>query len=339
MTTLPTDKNSYSLTDKAIRQTQCKASFGRSSATLDIRIKGLASELVELAAKYREGQVVRLTDVKTKWPDFANLNPATYQVYGSVRQSEVTAEEGGNQGAYGTYVLRISFPFKTRVVLSAGDEPDEEKIVTWQERSCQYQYPLERYAGKIDAQHTESSYGDAGKLETWKNENGTDQALYGEFKIKVDGEEEALKDRTLDIAKKIFAGIQSVERYYPEITRVTEYRYIEGDDEEVEKSIIDHIDETPDLAKIDDTPDSVWAGKFPNTSWLKVGYDVQTAASQFEGYWNATVTETWRGVDKTDNSSGWDKNLYGSEAADRWKFYGVTSPQANNANNNNNQGG
>lgn len=335
MTTLPQDKARYTLADKAIRQTQCKTRFTNNSVIVEIRIKGVDTELVQLAASYREGQVLAVTTLKSKYPVLSNLPSAALDAVGTVKDSEVVLEEAG----FASYTLRLSIPFKNPVTLVGADKPTETKRVTWHERSCQYQYPLERYAGKIDGSHAESAYADAGKFETWKNENGTDQALYNDFKIKNGDEEEELENRTLDLAKKQFAGIQAVERYYPEVVRISEYKWIEGDDEEVEKSIINHLDETPDLAKIDDaTPNAVWSQKFPNTSWLKVGYDVQTSPTALEGFWDATVTETWRGVDKSDNQSGWDKNLYGE--SDRWKFYNVTIPEVNNQNNsNNNQGG
>ena len=329
MTTLPQDKDTYNISDKAIRQTQCKVRFTGNAAVVDIKIKGVDTELVQLAATYRDGQVLSVTTMKTKFPSLSNLPSSSLDTVGTVKDSEVVLEEGG----FAVFTMKVSVPFLTHTALVGGDKPTETKRVTWHERSCQYQYPLERYAGKIDNDHSETSYADAGKFEAWKNENGTDQELYNAFKIKVDDEEEDLEDRTLDLAKKQFAGIQAVERYYPEVVRITEYRWIEGEEEEVEKSIIDHLDESPDLAKIDDdTPNSVWSNKFPNTSWLKVGYDVQTSPTTLEGFWDATVTETWRGVDKDDNKSGWDKNLYGD--ADRWEFYNVTDPESNNNQNN-----
>lgn len=333
MTNLPQDKDQYTISDKAIRQTQCKTKFANNAVLVDIKIKGQAAELVELGGKYREGQVVPVATLTGKYPVLGSLPTGSLETVGTVKDCEVVFEEG----IYATFNLRINVPFDGLVVPDE-NEPSEKKIVTWHERSCQYQYPIERYAGKTDATEDDdlanTDNPDAGVFESWKNENGQSATNYRAYKTNIDGTDWELKGKTLDLAKKAYAGVQAVERYYPEVSRITQYKWVKGDEEEVQKSIIDHIDEDPALSEIDTGPDAVWSGKFPNTSWLKVGYDVQTATTSLEGFWDVTVTETWRGVDKTDNPRGWDSNLYGARGGqDRWAFY--DEPVANNNQNNN----
>ena len=144
MTELPPDKNVYASTDKAIRQTQCKVKYGKSAVLLEIRIKGPTEELLELGGEYRGGQVVPVSTLTTKYPELDSLPTDSLETVGQVQDCDVVLEEGGSNGTYSTLVLKISVPYDGS--LDPGDNaPAQTKIVTWSERSCQYQYPLKRY--------------------------------------------------------------------------------------------------------------------------------------------------------------------------------------------------
>lgn len=318
-TLLPSDKDEYTLQDGKIRQTRCRMQVDDLAAVFTIRVVGKADEVVPLTLGFRKGTKVLTATLKSKFDELASTPLTALKTSGTVESSVMDTDDG----LFCNWEGKVRIPFVSKPEVDDGDY-QMTKSAVWDETSCQYQYPLERYAGETGGDGpTEQEFPDAGKFEAWKNENGSDATRYRAFKAEIDGQEIDLEHRTLALAKKVYAGKQQVERYYPEVTRTTTYRYIEaaGDDiDEAMPSILAEIDESPNLARIDTEPDDVWEEKFPDVAWLKVAYNVRVTPCDVEEYYDAVVTEVWRGIDLTEETDGWDKNLYGS-GADRWKFY------------------
>jgi len=312
-TTFPRDKSKYDSTDKVIRQTECQYKFGKSAAEFNIRFMGDSAEATQLASSYRQDTRVKLTTLTADFAELSAIDTTKFEVVGKVVSSVAATKKGCS-----TASIIVSVPYNGKIVPDKEEEPDQYKITTWSEKSTKYQFPLKVYAGEVSSDSTD--YACAGDYEAWLNENGSNAENYKAFKYSLtDGTVVELSAMTLDLAKKTYAGIENVERGYPEIIRTTQYHYIKGDEEEVDRSIIKQIDEDPDLYQIDTSISSVWRDKFPGFSWLKASYDVDTQQTEYEGFWNATVVESWIGIDK-DERGAWDKNLYGT-GNDRWNFY------------------
>lgn len=303
----PSDKDQYAITDKVIRQTDCQYSFGKAAVTLSLKFMGTASDAVALSASFREGTRVTLSDVKAKFGELSGLDAGTIRSSGKVTSSQAVTRQ---EGAVAT--VTVSIPYKKKLYPEQ-DKPEESKVVVWTEKSTDYEFPIDVYAGE-----SSGSQADAGAYAAWKNEKEEDIALYKDFKVKVNGTVTDLSGRTLELAKKAYRGVETVRRAYPEVVRTTQYYNLEADEDEVDASLLGQIDETPDLYHIDATPDDVWGGKFPNFSWLKSSYDVDPQPTEYEKLWNVTVTETWIGIDPAERGP-WDSNLYGDDP-DRWPF-------------------
>lgn len=311
-TTFPTDKNAYAITDTVIRQTECQYKFGKKAGEFSLRFMGDAADATQLASAYREGERVAFNDLKTDFKDLSAVNSGQFETHGKVVSSVAQTKKG-----CATATVTISIPYDSKInpVISS---LNDYKIVTWAERSAKYQFGLEVYAGDVSADSND--YANAGDYQAWLNENGSNAENYKAFKYSLtDGTTVDLSAMTLDLAKKHYAGIENVERGYPEVIRTTRYYYLKGDDVSADYQIINKIDEDPDLYEIDDTPKKVWKSKFDGYSWLKTGYDVETQETEYEHYWNATVTESWVGISEEERGP-WDENLY-SAGENRWDFY------------------
>ena len=314
-TTFPSDKNTYSASDSVIRQTECQYKFGKYSGEFYIRFMGDTAEATQLAASYREGSRVALTSLTSDFKELSVVNANDFETHGKVASSVAQTKKG-----CATANVTITIPYASKI------EPDlntisSYKIVTWAERSAKYQFGLEVYAGQISG-NMSATYADAGDYQAWLNENGTNAENYKNFKYTLSGNKVVeLSARTLELAKKHYAGIENVERGYPEVIRTTRYYNLKGDDVSADYQVINKIEEDPKLYEIDNTISSVWKSKFNGFSWLKSGYDVETQETEYEHYWNATVTESWIGINVAERGP-WDKNLYGAvNGQDRWPFY------------------
>lgn len=313
-TTFPTDKSTYAITDKIIRQTECQYRFGKNSGEFSLRFMGDAAEAAQLASSYREGSRVALTALTSDFKELSVVNASDFETHGKVVSSIAQTKKG-----CATANVSISVPYDGKIVPEDGSAPDDYKVVTWTEKSTKWQFGLEVYAGDVSGD-TSANYANAGDYQAWLNENGTNAENYKTFKYSgPDSTIVELSGRTLELAKKHYAGIENVERGYPEVIRITQYYYLKGDDEAADYQIINKIDEEPHLYEIDNSPSAVWHSKFDGYSWLKSGYDVETQATEYEHYWNATVTESWIGINKTERGP-WDENLY-SAGENRWDFY------------------
>lgn len=310
MSTLPSDKNSYTSSDKVIRQIDCQYTFAKEAVIVSLRFMGDIAETTSLAASYREGTRVTLSDLKSKFSELSALDSGKLRSKGKVTSSICTTSTGSAKAN-----ITVSVPYNAKIDLD-NDTPEERTVVTWSEKSTDYEFPIEIYAGE----GTGDTDVNAGNLEAWKAEKNKNIENYKEFKFVGTSSDEpvALTGRTLECAKKIYDGVEAVKRSYPEVVRTTVHYNIKGDEDEVDSTVITKIDEDPELYYIDDTPADVWAAKFPNFSWVKAAYDVQIDATEYAKYWNVTVTESWIGIDENERGT-WDENLYGDDST-RWKF-------------------
>lgn len=307
-TTFPADKTLPN-TDSVIRQIDCQYSFGKERVSIILKFKGDATEVASLAASYREGTRVKVSDLTSKFTELSVLPSGSLEASGKVTQSNCTTTTG-----CATASIAVSVPYKSKMSLSF-DEPDKRIIVTWAEKSTDYEFGLEVYAGEGG-----NGCADAGDFEGWKNEKNKNIQNYKEFKYLPEGATEPveLKGKTLELAQKFYAGIESVRRAYPEVIRTTQYFNYKADEDNVDNTLIQKIKEKPKLYYRDQTPNPVWQSKFANFDWLKASYDVNCEPTEYAKLWNMTITETWLGIDTVERGT-WDDNLYGADGT-RWKF-------------------
>lgn len=142
------------------------------------------------------------------------------------------------------------------------------------------------------------------ELELWQQE--TDATLAKGFQYKSGGSTHALAGATLDVAKKIAKGVESVVRFYVVVSRQRTYDKAPADCLEN----IGYID-TPAIASGTATRvSSGLSAKLSEYSWLKVQDDLDENA---DTTWQRT--ESWMGLKTSDSSTGWDADLYGES---RW---------------------
>ena len=162
----------------------------------------------------------------------------------------------------------------------------------------QYQFPLYKYL----------SADEAAAVQAWENvppEESARKAAFkyqdaqtGEWKDLIDVSEKAKK-----VAEKLFAGVEYVQRAYPQITHVE--RSAKCETHSLRQNALNHIDNA-----------GVPAMPMKNDySWLKVQYDW---TENDDSTW--TLTEAWTGIPK-DNP--WDSDLYGPNA---WDFFNPSTP-------------
>ena len=307
MATLPEDKNTYTIEDTKIRQTDCQYSFGKSSLVATLKFKGMVEDIVTFAAGFREGERVNKSALTY---DGIGTIATNLKSSGKVITSRATTETGS-----ATAVIAIEIPYSGKII-PAQDEPEGRKIVVWQEKSTDYEFPLEIYAGNVASSSTE--YANAGDFQAWKNEKEKNIVNYKAFQYGDEASPTQLEARTRALAVKAYKGIESVRRAYPEVMRITRYFNYKADKDEVDSTLINKIDENPNLYTIDSTPNSIWSSKFPNYSWLKASYDVECESTEYQKFWNIVVTESWIGIDPNERGA-WDINLYGTGNY-RWKF-------------------
>lgn len=310
MSTFPTDKDQYLITDTIIRGVDCQYSFNKEAVNLMLKFTGDITTAVSLGSSYREGTRILLSDVKTKFSELSGLSNTVFEASGKVVASSVITKQGS-----ATTTVSIRIPFKAKITPAQTEEPESRKIVTWDEKSADYEFPMEIYAGEGDS----STLANAGYLEAWKEEKTKNIDNYKNFKFSIaDGAAESLTGRTLALAKKIYRGTESVRRSYPQVVRTTQYLNYKADEDVVDNTLITKITETPNLYERDQTPNAVWASKFPNFDWVKASYDVDCEPTEYAKFWNMTVTESWIGISTAERGT-WDNNLYGT-GTNRWHF-------------------
>lgn len=321
---IPTDTDLPN-TRKVIRQVDCQYQFGDEAAIFTIKLAGETSAVVATAANYRKGSRIVWSDFKSKFDELKDLNLSGIYSSGKVTSSTSTTKQGSAQAA-----IVVQIPYENKIGSSEGapDGPKKYKTVTWSEKSTQYEFPLGAYAGSSRS----ASAINAGDFEAWKNMKTTDITKYKNFQFDLSGATWDLQGMTLELAKKWYKGIEAVDRAYPEVIRTTNYYNYKGDELTVTKKLIDNLSVgDPKLFYIDSTPSAVWDGLFPNTSWLKSAFDVDTQPTEYNDLWNVTVTEAWIGINTIERGE-WDKNLYGPDpiqldADHRWPFADVTGSE------------
>lgn len=334
----PQDQNLPN-TNAIIRQTDCQYSFGKDAITLTLKFLGDTSEAVELASSYRMGTRVNKSTLIT---DFGKADPKgelSSKIFNGVASSgKVLSSTSQTKTGCGSATVVVEMPYEDKIDIKlTGDNPDMRVVETWSEKSTNYEFPLEVYAGEGDP--------NAGQLEAWKKMKDQDMNLYSSFKYTTEDNSEPveLKDKTRKLAEKIYKGMEAVDRAYPEVIRTTQYYYVKsGTKDKVDKKVIDELtprqatgvgtNTTSAAVKLyyrDQTPNAIWKGKFDKFDWLYASYDVECQPTEYQYYWNVTVTESWLGIDTVERGN-WDKNLYG-EANDRWPFADVakSTPQGN----------
>lgn len=323
-TTFPTDQQLPN-TNKIIRQTDCQYSFGKEAISLTLKFMGDTKEAVGLAAAYRSGTRVKVSDLTGKFTELNGILPTT-QLEATGR---VTASVSSTKTGSGSVSITVQVPYKAKISIGGSggsDDPAKRVIVTWSEKSTDHEFPLEIYAGEGQSASTRN----AGEFEAWKNEKNKNIDNYKNFKYTgEDGEPVELGSKTKELAEKWYRGVESVRRAYPEVIRTTQYLNLKGDKDEVDNTLIDLLDPKTGGVKLyyrDQTPNAIWKNKFPKFDWLYASYDVNTEVTEYQKLWNATVTESWIGID-TNERGTWDDDLYGPDGT-RWKFAGVTGPQS-----------
>lgn len=163
----------------------------------------------------------------------------------------------------------------------------------------QYQFPLYKYLSADEAAAVQSweSY-------DWDGEKAEDEGVKkSDFKYwnPLSSNFQPLttvSQKAASVARKLFAGVEYVQKAYPQITHVE--RSATRQTHTTRQNALNHIDNTgvPDLGMKNDF------------SWLKVQYDW---TENDDSTW--TLTESWTGIPK-DNP--WDADLYGPNA---WAFY------------------
>lgn len=310
---IPSDKDKYQSTDKVIRQVDCQYSFGDEAANFIIKLAGSTADVVATAGNYRKGKRVLWTDFKNNFDELSGLTLSGLAPSGKVVSSTSTTKQGSAQAT-----ITFQIPYKDKLSLSEGsaDNPEQRKIVSWSEKSTTHEFPLAVYAG--DADLSSGDEANAGAFEAWQNQKTKDNGLYENFQYEISGDVKTLDGRTKELAELYYKGIEAVERGYPEVVRTTQYFNYRSGLSSVSADLISQIDERPNLYHIDATPSAIWGSLFDNFSWLKTAYDVEIEPTEYDRYWNMTVTEAWQGID-IDERGPWNNNLYGWDP-DRWKF-------------------
>lgn len=145
-------------------------------------------------------------------------------------------------------------------------------------------------------------------IDLWLKE--TDPALIEGFQYRdAKRQVQDLPSKSKALAKKILAGVQSVMRFYPMLTRTRVYS---GQPPKCLENL-GFIDAPPKPGDAAKRPGGVDAA-IDAHQWLKCKDDVDQRP---DAKW--TRTEAWIGIKKTDSQSDspWDEDLYG---ASRWKM-------------------
>lgn len=209
-------------------------------------------------------------------------------------------------GGYGELTINCVPPDPTSTDPETQQQVVEPLSDIWSIKSCRNDVSLLAYCGESVGANPLRD-----QIENWLKETDTDLAQG--FRYKDDsGTVVELTDATQKLAKKFAAGVQSVMRFYPVVTRRRTYS-------DVPPACLENV------GYIDDPPYSgsdstTTRKKSPNGlsaainahQWLKCQDDAEEV-----GGCKWTRTEAWMGIPKSDNQDGspWDEDLYGEN---RW---------------------
>ena len=186
--------------------------------------------------------------------------------------------------------MRWNVSYKTWLSSGGGGESDPYTSQTWSMSMTQYEFSLDKY---LDPDN-------AAKYNSWKNTDEEHKKAFKYLELVSPGagpQYDDLDGMALSCAKKFFAGIESVIKFYPQATRTTVYDSLHNF--KTRASALNHIDNS-----------AVSAEFGLSCSWLKSQFDW---TENSDTTW--TLTESWIGV-PSDNP--WDEQLYGKDA---WNFY------------------
>ena len=173
----------------------------------------------------------------------------------------------------------------------------------WTIKSVRNDISILAYCGPSEGSNPIRSW-----IEAWEKEPDGDLANSLKY-TKPDGtiKEIQAQSATADLIEKIRKGVDSVMRFYPQLTKTSTYTM-------PPLSVFEHLSmvdkPTVGSAKVKRMPGNL-NSIISDHDWLKCQDDSHENA---EGTWNRT--ESWIGVLKTDG--GWDENLYGT--SNRWSM-------------------
>ena len=186
--------------------------------------------------------------------------------------------------------LRWNVSYKTWLSGGGGGGSDPYISQTWSMNMTQYEFPLDRY---LDPDNSR-------KYNAWKNTDEEHKRNFQYLELVSPGagpQYDDLSGMALSCAKKFYAGIESVMKFYPQATRTSVYDRLH--EFKTRADALNHIDNS-----------SVSAEFSLSCSWLKSGFDW---TQNNDNTW--VLTESWIGI-PADNP--WDSELYGPN---QWKFY------------------
>ena len=185
--------------------------------------------------------------------------------------------------------LRWNVSYKTWLSGGGGGGDDDYISRTWNMNMTQYEFPLDRY---LDPDNAE-------KYNAWKNTDEEHKKAFQYLELVRPGagpQYDDLSGMALSCAKKYYAGIEDVMKFYPQATRTSTYE--EKKEFAERRNKLNHIDNTPE-------------NEFSlSCSWLKSGFDW---TQNNDDTW--VLTESWIGV---PGNNPWDPQLYGDK---QWEFY------------------
>lgn len=178
---------------------------------------------------------------------------------------------------------------------------------TWSIKSVRNDVSILAYCG------SETNSPQRAQIEQWMKEPDGELASQFEYR-EADGGVRSLEDGTpgnVPLAQKIAKGIETVMRFYPQITRKRVYSVPPEDCLENMNTI-----DTPSFTTNCPTgklkkPKNLTADKIASYTWLKIQDDED---EQSDGTW--ARIESWIGA--LTSEGGWDENLYGT--TNRWSM-------------------
>lgn len=186
--------------------------------------------------------------------------------------------------------LKWTVSYKTWLSSGGGGGDDPFISQTWSMNMTQYEFPLDRY---LDPDNM-------AKYNSWKNMDEEHKKNFQYLELVSTGagpQYDDLDGMALSCAKKYFAGIESVMKFYPQATRTSVYDSLHPF--KTRAAALNHIDNS-----------SVSAEFSLSCSWLKSGFDW---TQNNDDTW--VLTESWIGVPQ---NNPWDPQLYGDK---QWAFY------------------
>ena len=214
-------------------------------------------------------------------------------------------------GALGVLTLRC-LPKDTVTAGEGGQQTTTQVALeeTWTLRSVRNDMSILGYCGARQSASDPSRE----QIEAWMKEPDGTLAEANKYR-RADGTvEEITQENTLDVIDKIRAGVESVMRFHPQLTKTRTYTT-------PPLVVYEHLAEidTPALGATGTALKQKFPGNLPaiiaSCEWLKCQDDADQTA---DGKWRRV--ESWMGLPKTaGNGHPWDADLYGASGR-RWEI-------------------